>query len=160
MELGDRPASGIARRRCQLNRAPAGLALGRVKLMTACGTDRPSVVPGGTFPVAKSRRRGFYPLPTDDSVIIVNEVRDPAMVLKNRQYRHKEIPSEIKTFSSITIPCGPFSAGAGKNDLTVSAKTRTRPEAHTVRLLRLATKTAIGDERQFLIDQSVAAPCR
>src|SRR5437868_14293106 len=34
-----RPASGIARRRCQLNRAPAGLALGRVKLMTACGTQ-------------------------------------------------------------------------------------------------------------------------
>jgi hypothetical protein len=31
---GDRPTSGKARRRCQLSRAPAGLALGRVKLMT------------------------------------------------------------------------------------------------------------------------------
>jgi hypothetical protein len=30
MEFGDRTASGIARRRCRLNRAPAGLALGRV----------------------------------------------------------------------------------------------------------------------------------
>src|SRR6476659_9049618 len=30
MELGDGPASGIARRRCRLNRAPAGLAFGRV----------------------------------------------------------------------------------------------------------------------------------
>ena len=36
VELGDRPASGIARRRCRLNRAPGGLALGRV----GCGGSR------------------------------------------------------------------------------------------------------------------------
>jgi hypothetical protein len=36
VELGDRPASGIARRRCRMNRAPAGLALGRV----GCGGSR------------------------------------------------------------------------------------------------------------------------
>src|ERR1700757_509012 len=45
MELGDRPASGIARRRCQLSRAPAGLALGRLKLMTGCGSGSPSIEP-------------------------------------------------------------------------------------------------------------------
>src|ERR1700739_862641 len=45
MELGDRSASGKARRRCQLSRAPAGLALGRLKLMTGCGSGSPSIEP-------------------------------------------------------------------------------------------------------------------
>ena len=45
----------------------------------------------------------LLPLTKDESVNLIYEVPEPAMVLKNRQYRHKKIPSDIKTFISISI---------------------------------------------------------